>query len=120
MFDTVLVCLLVAGLTVAFMTYYERMAQEARQTALKVGLANIRLSTELYRALNGRYPHDLKHLLSERFLIPAEQGTILNDWYLRAQALDHSGYPVDPFGERYQYEPASGRVSSGTRGYQNW
>jgi type II secretory pathway pseudopilin PulG len=119
-FDTVLVCLLVAGLTVAFMTYYGPIAREARHTALKVGLANIRLSTELYRALNGRYPGDLKELLSERFLIPTEQGIFLNDWYLRAQALDPSGYPVDPFGERYQYEPASGRVSSGTRGYQNW
>jgi type II secretory pathway pseudopilin PulG len=104
----------------AFMTYYGRIVQEGKETALKVGLANIRLSTELYRGLNGRYPRDLKELLAGRFLIPTQQGTIFNDQYLWGQALDQSGYPVDPFGERYQYEPASGRVSSGTRGYQNW
>ena len=119
-FDTLLVCILVAGLMVLLMTHYGRMVQEARETALKAGLVNIRLSIQLYQGLNGRYPVDLKELLSKRFLIPVKEGTIFSDRYLRSQALDPNGYPIDPFGQRYGYDPTLGRVSSRTDGYEHW
>jgi len=119
-FDTLLVCILIAGLMEVMMTYYGRLNQEAMETALRTGLRNIRLSIELYHMVNGRYPEDLKELLSRRFLMPTAKGTIFNDQYLRAQALDASGYPMDPFGQRYQYHSALGRVYSGTERYQNW
>lgn len=119
-FDTLLVCILVAGLTGVFMTTYGRMIQEARETALKMDLVNIRLSIQLYRVLTGRYPGDLKELLSTRFLVPTKEGTIFSDQYLKTQTLDPSGYPIDPFGERYLYSPAKGNLSSGTAGYEYW
>jgi type II secretory pathway pseudopilin PulG len=119
-FDTLLVCILIAGLMVALMTYYGRMIQEARETGLRTGLVSIRLSIQLYRVLNGHNPVDLKELLSKRFLMPIQKGTIFSDQYLQAQALDPSGYPVDPFGKRYLYDPTLGRVSSDTDGYESW
>jgi type II secretory pathway pseudopilin PulG len=119
-FDTLLVCILITGMMAVLMNYYERTIQEARETALKTDLASIRLSIQLYQALNGRYPGDLKELLKTRFLIPTKEGTIFNDQYLRAQALDPAGYPLDPFGQRYRYDRTVGRVSSSTGRYENW
>jgi type II secretory pathway pseudopilin PulG len=119
-FDTLLVCILMAGLMAAFMIYYGRTIQESRKTALQTNLASIRLSIQLYHTLNGRYPKDLAELLTKRFLMPTREGTIFSDQYLKAQALDQGGYPIDPFGQRYRYDPALGHVSSGTHGYENW
>jgi hypothetical protein len=78
------------------------------------------MSIQLYHMLNGRYPADLKELLTKRFLMPTKEGTIFSDQYLKSRALDQNGYPVDPFGQRYLYNPALGRVTSSTRGYENW
>lgn len=118
--DTLLVCILIAGFMAVMMTYYGRTIQAARETALKANLASIRLSIQLYQGLNGRYPVDLKELVTKRFLMPTQKGTIFSDQYLQAQALDSSGFPIDPFDQRYRYDPAVGRVSSATRGYEHW
>lgn len=120
LFDTLLVCVLVSVLIGAFMNYYDRTVRKARETALQTGLANIRLSVQLFRAVNGRYPGDLKELLRSKLLMPTREGSLLDQEYLRAQALDAGGNPVDPFGWRYRYEPAGGRVSSATAGYEEW
>lgn len=118
--DAALMCVLVVGLAAAMMTYLDRLMREAREAALKMGLGNIRMSVRLYHALNERYPKDVKELLNTRYLLPAKEDTIFSDRYLDAQALDADGYPVDPFGHRYRYEPQQGRVSSSTKGYEQW
>ncbi len=119
-FDTLLVCILVTGMMAVFMNYYGRMIQEARVTALRMDLASIRLSIQLYHTLNGHYPTDLKELLSRRFLVSTKEGTIFSDQYLKSQALDSGGNPIDPFGRRYRYDSTMGRVLSSTDGYENW
>jgi type II secretory pathway pseudopilin PulG len=119
-FDTLLVCILATGMMAVFMTYYGRMVQEAKETALKTSLASIRLSIHLYHTLNGRYPKDLEELLTKRFLVPTKEGTIFSGQYLKAQTLDSYGHLIDSFGQQYQYNPAGGKVSSGTVGYENW
>lgn len=99
---------------------YQRMAREARETALRMGLINIRTSIQLYVLLNNNPPEDLKELLGKRYIIPTKEGTIFNDQYLRGLAVDSEGYPIDPFGNRYSYEPKEGRVSSTTEGHEKW
>jgi len=119
--ESLLLCGLVGFLIVAILTfYYERIVLEAKRTALRIDLGNIRLSTELYRALNDRYPRDLKDLVTQRYLIPTREGRVFNDQYLKNQTVDDNGDLIDPFGGRYRYEPKSGRVTSGTSGYQDW
>ncbi len=119
-FDAALVCVLVVGLAAVMMTYLDHLTHEARETALRMGLGNIRMSVRLYHALNERYPKDVKELLTTRYLIPTKEDTIFSDRYLDAQALDADGYPVDPFGHRYEYDPKQGRVASSTEGYERW
>jgi len=119
-FDAALMCVLVVVLAAAMMMYFDRLAREARETALKMGLGNIRMSVRLYQALNERYPKDVKELLTTGYLLPTKEDTIFSDRYLDAQALDADGYPVDPFGHRYEYDPKQGRVASSTKGYEQW
>ena len=119
-FDAVVTGILIAGCSVVMMVYFEHAIREARETALRMGLANIRMSVRLFHALNERNPENLPDLLTKRFLLPAIEGTMFSDQYLKTQALDAQGYPVDPFGHRYQYIPDAGQVSSTTRGYEQW
>jgi hypothetical protein len=119
-FDALLVCFVVAGLVVAMMTYFNSLAREARETALRMGLGNIRMGVRLYHALNERYPMDVRELLTTGYLLPAGKDSVFVPQYLEAQALDQDGYPVDPFGQRYRYDPVGGRVLSDTKGYGQW
>ena len=118
--DAALVCVLVVGLAAVMTTYFDHLTREARETALKMGLGNIRMSVRLYQALNERYPKDVKELLTTGYLLPTKEDTIFSDRYLDAQALDADGYPIDPFGHRYEYDPKQGRVASSTKGYEQW
>lgn len=118
--ETTIVCLLVAVMFGVLIPKYQRMAREARETALRMGLTNIRTSIQLYFVLNNKPPEDLKDLIRKRFLIPTKEGTIFNDQYLRALTLDNEGYPIDPFGNRYSYKSKDGRISSTTKGYEKW
>jgi hypothetical protein len=119
-FDALLVCFVVAGLVVAVMTYFDHLAREARETALRMGLGNIRMGVRLYHVLNERYPKDVRELFTTGYLLPAGRDSVFEAHYLEAQALDDHGYPVDPFGQRYRYDPAKGRVLSESKGYEQW
>lgn len=118
--ETIIVCLLIAIFFVVLIPRYERVARDARETALRMGLTNIRSSIQLYVMLNNRPPESLKELLGKRYLVPTKEGTIFTDQYLRALAMDKDGYPIDPFGNRYSYEPKYGKISSTTKGYERW
>lgn len=116
----VLVCVLVVVLAAAMTAYLDDLTREARETALKMGLVNIRMSVQLYHALNERYPQDVRELVTTGYLLPSGKDSVFVAQYLEAQTLDHDGYPVDPFGHRYRYDPAGGRVLSETKGYEQW
>ncbi|HLF87015.1 MAG TPA: type II secretion system protein [Nitrospiria bacterium] len=118
--ETIIVCLLISLMFAVLIPRYQRMAREARETALRMGLANIRTSIQLYVMLNNKPPEGLKELLGKRYIIPTKEGTIFNDQYLKGLAMDSEGYPIDPFGNRYSYEPKDGRVSSTTKAYDKW
>lgn len=118
--DVALVCLFVVGLAAVMSMYLDHLTREARETALRMGLRNIRISLNLYHALNQRYPENLQELLTTGYRISSIEDTIFSDRYLSAQVLDGEGHPVDPFGQRYRYDPEHGRVSSGKEGYQQW
>lgn len=118
--DTLFVCILVSILIGTVIPYYERLEQEAREVTLQTGLANIRKGIELYQALKGQNPSDLKSLVRARYVIPTRQDTFFSGEYLRAQAQDKEGNLLDPFGNRYEYDRNNGKVSSGTKGYETW
>jgi type II secretory pathway pseudopilin PulG len=119
-FDTLLVCIIVAVMMGVVIPRYQRLADEARETALKTGLANIRQAIQVYVLMNQKVPEDLRDLTRERLMVPLREDTIFTTEYLRSLAQDSEGYPLDPFGNRYLYEPKVGSVSSTTKGYEKW
>jgi type II secretory pathway pseudopilin PulG len=106
---------------------YQRVAREAQEAALKMGLANIRTSIRLFRVLNERNPRSIKELMENDVLLPARIGPdpasgpiFLDEKYLMKHALDAEGYLVDAFGNRYAYDPVRGEVKASTKGYESW
>ncbi|MFZ5861706.1 MAG: hypothetical protein ACOYXR_02470 [Nitrospirota bacterium] len=113
-------CVVLVGVVIAMMTYCDSLLREARETSLRMGLGNIRTGVRLYHVFNERYPRDIRELFATGYLLPAGKNPVFVPQYLEAQALDHDGYPVDPFGRRYRYEPGGGRVLSESKGYEQW
>ena len=106
---------------------YQRVAREAQEAALKMGLTNIRTSIRLFRMLNERNPRSLKELIEDDVLFPARSGKkpdsgsiFLDEKYLVKQAQDAEGHLVDAFGNRYAYDPVRGEVRTSTKGYESW
>ncbi len=119
-FDTLIVLILISILIVVLLPKYERMAREAREVALQMGLGNIRKAIQVYQVFKQKPPADLRDLIIEPYILPIEPGSIFIDRYLKLAALDGDGYPVDPFGHRFGYDPQVGRVFSTTAGYERW
>ena len=118
--DTLIVLVLISIMIGVLIPRYQRIAQEAQETTLKIGLGNIRKGIMAYVLINQRLPTDLRNLLKERIILPVREDTIFTTEYLRTLALDSEGFPVDSFGNRYTYDPKTGRVNSTTQGYETW
>lgn len=118
--DTIVVCMIISAFIVVVIPYYKKMALEAQSSALRAELGNIRMSLELYKILTNQYPEDLRILLKKRYMFPVKDNTFFEREYLESTALDEEGYPLDPFGNRFRYDPKAGKVFSSTEGYEKW
>jgi len=125
--DAVITLCLIGVLIGVAIPKYNRVASEAQEAALKMGLTNIRTSIRLFRMLNERNPRSLKELIENDVLFPARIGKepsagpiFLDEKYLVKQAQDAEGYLVDAFGNRYAYDPVRGEVRASTKGYESW
>lgn len=119
-YDAVLVCLAAALLFGAIHAYFEPTIRAAQEVALRTGLNAMRSAIQLYTIREGHAPADIRTLLSRGYLQPTERSPLFVPAYLLNQALDAEGFPVDPFGNRFLYDPATGRVRSQTPGYSTW
>lgn len=125
--DAVITLCLIGILIGVVIPKYNRVAREAREAALKMGLTNIRTSIRLFRVLNERNPRSLTELLENDVLLSARSGAapasgpiFLDEKYLLRQAQDAEGHLVDAFGNRYAYDPVRGEVKASTKGYESW
>ncbi len=125
--DAVITLCLIGILIGVVIPKYNRVAREAREAALRMGLSNIRTSIGLFRMLNERNPRSLRELIENDVLFPARSGAatasgpiFLDEKYLVKQAQDADGHLVDAFGNRYAYDPVRGEVKASTKGYESW
>jgi len=116
--DTLIVVVLISVFMGVLIPKYQRMAQEAREVAMQISIGNIRKAIQVYVLTKQKIPGDLRDLIREQYVVPMKEGTIFTDQYLKTAAMDEAGYPVDPFGNRYGYEPSNGRVYSTTKGFE--
>lgn len=105
---------------------FQRVAHEAQEVALKSALFNIRQSIKLYKALNERNPKSLNELIEKEVIMPARvgndpyTGSMFNDKYLMAHAVDSKGNLIDAFGNPFAYNFSRGEVRATTKGYETW
>ncbi len=118
--DTVIVILIISVFIGVFIPRYYRLAKEAQEIQLKAELNNIRMSLDLYKLHNSEYPKDLRELITKKYLASYKEDTIFKDEYLKVRSLDEDGYPLDPFNNKFKYDPNTGRVLSATAGYEKW
>ncbi len=125
--DAVITLCLIGILIGVVIPKYQRVAREAQEAALRMGLTNIRTSIRLFRMLNERNPRSLRELIEHDVLLPARSGRdpytgsiFLDEKYLVRQAQDAEGHLVDAFGNRYAYDPVRGEVKASTKGYESW
>lgn len=118
--DTLLVCILIGIVIAVIFPYYHMTVKVAKEVALQAGLVNIRKTIQLYQFMEHQYPPDLGSLTQKRLVLPAREDTFFKKEYLSSVAADPEGHLLDPFGNRYRYDPRNGRVSSGTPGYETW
>lgn len=85
--------------------------REAKELTLKTELGKLRSAVQFFYAHNLRYPATLKQAMNEG---------LGKNMALIVPGTDSSGCPRDPFGRRYLYDPASGRVSSQTPGCEEY
>jgi len=125
--DAVITLCLIGILIGVVIPKYQRVAREAQEAALKMGLSNIRTSIRLFRILKERNPRSLKELIENNVLLPARSGKepytgpiFLDEKYLVKQVQDVEGNLVDAFGNRNAYDPFHGEVKTSTKGYESW
>lgn len=111
---------LISVLAGAFIYFAGGTLRAGREEALRNELGNIRMSLELYRVINARFPEDLTELMNQNLTLENGRGIILQKEYLRPFRIDKEGRLLDPFMSRYSYNMKTGVVKSQTAGYQGW
>lgn len=116
----------IGALVLVVVPRYQRVTREARESALKAELTNLRFTIRLFRQLNGRYPASLREMMEKKILQPARTGadgyggSVFDDRYLLPNAVDGEGNVIDVFGNPYRYDADRGSVRPTTAGYESW
>lgn len=126
-YEALVTLCLIGVLTGVVIVKYYRVFQEARETAIKAELVNIRTSIQLFKMLNGRNPQSLKEMTEIKVMYSARIGPdrysspiFLKESYLMEYAVDKEGNIIDVFGKPFAYDANKGEVRSTTQGYENW
>ncbi|MCK4649032.1 hypothetical protein KAT51_05880 [bacterium] len=110
---------LLAGMVYVAVLYYAKVADQARMTILESDMRNMRLGISLYLYMNGKIPEDIRDLEKRDVIEYTAGGELIRREYVKLITKDEEGYPLDPFGNRYRYNPKTGMVHPTTPGYEN-
>ncbi len=121
LFETLLVIIMVAILMLIAIERFWTSARFAQEAALQIELANVRRAVSFYLITKGRLPESLRQMTQEKVVVPKQDTPIMLEWpYIQSMSADEEGYLLDTFGNRYIYDPKTGMVKSGTKGYEMW
>lgn len=123
--EALLVAAFISALLLAALSRYSSSVKSVKETALSVELSNLRTAVGYYVMVNKRLPKSTKDLMRYASASNSEiQGedyrVIILGKYVESMTLDKDGRPLDPFGNIYDYDVKTGRVSSSTKGYEAW
>lgn len=118
--ESLIILIVISILVVVVMDRYETVIWEAKKVALKTELNNLRQAILFFKIKNSRYPASLKELVTSNFVIPYKGDTIISAKYLEPYSLDKNKNILDSFDFPFAYDPATGRVWSIKKGFENW
>ncbi|MEE9614434.1 MAG: type II secretion system protein [Thermodesulfobacteriota bacterium] len=142
--ETLLVIIMVGTFFFISIERYISSARGAQEMALRVELSNLRTAVSIYTMTKGAFPESLRDLgkqkvsltrhrmlgpgyeiealmeINEVDAVEEELEVEMRDSYLMGMMQDEHGYPTDVFKNRFDYDPATGRVHSSTAGYKSW
>lgn len=113
----VFVSVIALSLALLGATYNYRQRFE-KQKILQSQLQLLRSAELLYRVVNKSNPPSLKSLIEGSFTL--QDKSISSRSYIDKPPALTNGKLLDPFGNPYSYNPATGWVRSQTRGYEFW
>lgn len=124
-FETLLVLLLISAAVIFAIDRFTSSSKGLKETALTIELTSLRNAVSNYAMLEKKLPGSLIEITSDNIEIPAsglqgERKIILAGRFVDIAMRDDKGNPLDPFGGKYGYDPATGKVWSTTRGYEKW
>ncbi len=111
---------LLVGMIYVAVLYYGKVAEQTRIKVLESDMRNMRLGISLYLYRNGEVPEDIRDLEKKECIEYTAGGKLIRREYVKLITKDKEGYPIDPFGNRYHYNPNTGMVHPTTPGYENW
>ncbi len=115
------VALAIIGLFMGTMiVFINKAAVIGKETVLRIELKTLRSTINLYKIVRGGYPQDLRQLLQARYKPEGAKEIYFSEKFLDTVGKDTQGYPVDPFGNKFNYNPQDGVVFSATNGYRQW
>jgi len=120
LFETVIILSLVGIFIGVAINRFMADVLEAKESLLHSELINIRMSVELYKVINGKYPENLGELTKSNYMQTFSEDTIINKKYLKTTAATENGTPLDPFGKEYFYNKNTGEIKCLTKGYEGW
>jgi competence protein ComGC len=120
--ETLLVIIIISALAMFLLAKYEKNVTEARKTALKTELGNIRQTITFFRITRGRIPLSLNELLETKVIFPHADMSekIFRNSYLEHMAMDEKKRLLDPFGMPYFYDAGTGYVRSTCKEFESW
>ncbi len=90
-------------------------AKSAKEEALISQLRAVRTAVALYLEVNRTLPPNLKVLADNEYSLGDKTNS-----YLTGVKVDEEGYPVDAFGNRFNYSPKNGKIFPKEDEYSDW
>lgn len=101
--ELLIICCIIFILIGTFGVYINKILVEAKETALKMELLNLKTNLRLYKILRNANPLEIK------------------DFYkYEKDRADREGCLLDPFKNRYIYDAKLGEIRSCRKGYEMW
>jgi competence protein ComGC len=120
LFELAITLIIIIVFVGTLLTFIYRTAVHAKEVALQAELNALRLSLNLYRAIKGNNPPDLKTLIETKYKAGGSEEIAFEEQFLSFLGKDAGGFPVDPFGNKFYYDSKKEVIRSKTRGYENW
>lgn len=108
-FENALVFIFILIVATLLFSYFKKYEDVIKTKVANEQLYQINTAIVIYTITKGKFPDDIKQLVTEN-MVSISGETFFNKKYIEGLTFDNDGFPIDPWGNRYQYDKAKGLV----------